>query len=180
MRKIIAIGGEPATGKTTLMRAVIQNFTWENKEPWKLVPTMYSESLDLHIVGKYADGDMFAGTDKTSMSVMPEAKKWVSQCTSNILFEGDRLFSGSFLEHCLTIPDVELHILFIQATPENLEFRHKDRGDEQSEVFLKGRKTKYSNILGNFDLSDNIEMFNNNNLSEQGIIIDRVLTLIKS
>lgn len=179
MRNIIAIGGEPATGKTTLMRAFIAEYKWELLTPWKLVPTMYCKDLDLHIIGRYDEGKMFAGTDVCSMAISPEAKKWVSETKSNIMFEGDRLFTASFLEHCQSIPDSKLYILFIQAKQDTLDFRHTDRGDSQSEIFLKGRKTKYSNIMGNFDLSENIETFNNNTMENQGIILNRISSILK-
>ena len=73
MRKILAVIGRPGVGKTTLFKKFIESKNWENKELIKLVPSLYNEELDLHILGKYEEGEVFAGTDRMSMAVMPAA-----------------------------------------------------------------------------------------------------------
>ena len=53
MKNIIALGGEPATGKTTLMWRIIDSATdWQKIEPKKTLAAIRSESLDLTILGK--------------------------------------------------------------------------------------------------------------------------------
>lgn len=168
MRKLVAVGGQPGTGKTTLFRKFMENHTWEKVEPKKMLPALYCKELDLYILGKYEDGETFAGTDRLSMAVQPIASEFVRETTSNILFEGDRIFNQSFLELCMGLPNVDLQVVYLKAPKNILEARYKERGSDQSEQFLKGRETKYSNILANFELMPYITEFSNTNLEEQG------------
>lgn len=170
MRKLIAVGGSPGTGKTTLFRKFMEKYEWEKVEPKKLLPALYCKELDLYILGKYEDGETFAGTDKLSMAVQPVATEFVKETTSNVLFEGDRIFNQSFLEMCMGLP-VDLQVVFLKAPKEVLQQRYADRGSDQSEQFLKGRETKYSNLLSNFDLMSYITEFANTNLEEQQKVI---------
>lgn len=176
MRKLIAVGGSPGTGKTTLFRKFMEGKTWEKVEPKKMLPAMYCKEIDLYILGKYEEGETFAGTDRLSMAVQPIAQEFVSECTSNILFEGDRIFNQSFLEFAMGLPDTELSVVYLKAPKETLQQRYKDRGSDQSEQFLKGRETKYSNLLSNFELMPYITEFSNTNLEEQG----KVITFLES
>ena len=166
MRKIIAVGGSPGTGKTTLFRKFMEGKTWEKVEPKKLLPALYCKELDLYILGKYEEGETFAGTDKLSMAVQPVATEFVKETTSNVLFEGDRIFNQSFLEMCMDLP-VDLQVVFLKVPDGTLKERYAERGSDQSEQFLKGRATKYSNLLSNFELMPYITEFANTNLEEQ-------------
>jgi len=167
MKKMIAIGGLPATGKTSIMKRFLADRELEVKEPRKLVKTMYDPKYQLYILGDYSDlNEQFAGTDKLSMAVQPEAIMFLKECPGNILFEGDRLFTASFLEKAAELVDegkLDLKILLIHTDPMILERRHIDRKDTQSEKFIKGRDTKYSNISSSFVLMDYITEMTNNN-----------------
>lgn len=171
VRKLVAVGGSPGTGKTTLFRKFMEGKSWEKVEPKKMLPAMYCKELDLYVLGKYEDGETFAGTDRLSMAVQPIAQEFVSECQSNILFEGDRIFNQSFLEFAMGLPNTDLQVVFLKAPKTVLEARYKDRGSDQSEQFLKGRETKYSNLLSNFDLMPYITEFDNTNLEEQGKVL---------
>lgn len=179
MRKVICLIGEPGTGKTTLFRKFMEDEVWEAQEPVRLVNTMYSAELDMHIIGKYEEGEVFAGTDRLSMAVMPEAIKFVETSTSNIMFEGDRLTSAKFFDFLICLPDAEIKIIIITVPQEVLESRYKERGSEQSETFLKGRRTKINNIRGNFDYMDYIEVFDNRNLEDQTKILESINSYLK-
>ena len=170
-RKLIAVGGQPGTGKTTLFRAFMQNHEWERVEPKKMLPALYCKALDLYVLGKYEDGETFAGTDRLSMAVQPIAQCFVSETKSNILFEGDRIFNQSFLEFSMGLPDTDLQVVYLKVPDDMLKQRYADRGSDQSETFLKGRATKYSNILSNFELMPYITEFVNTNLEEQGKVL---------
>jgi broad-specificity NMP kinase len=170
-RKLIAVGGSPGTGKTTLFRKFMEGKTWEVVEPKKMLNALYCKDLDLYVLGKYEDGETFAGTDRLSMAVQPIAQCFVKECTSNILFEGDRIFNQSFLEFAMGLPQTDLQIVYLKAPKNILEQRYKDRGSDQSEQFLKGRETKYSNLLSNFELMSYITEFANTNLEEQSKVL---------
>ena len=177
MRKIIAMGGEPATGKSTIMKKFISTLEpMASIETVKLVPSLYDLKNDLVILGKYEDGQMFGGTDRYSMAVQPAAVRFVEGSESNILFEGDRLFNQSFLEFLADLPDTELTILYIEADSAIVEHRHVDRGDTQSETFIKGRKTKYENLRSNFVLMPYTKVMKNNTQED----LENVVSFLKS
>ena len=171
VRKIIAVGGSPGTGKTTLFRKYMENKTFQPVEPAKLISAMYNTERDLYILGKYEEGEVFAGTDRLSMAVQPAVQEWIASHNCNILFEGDRIFNQSFLEFAMGLPNTDLQIVFLNVPKQVLEQRYKDRGSDQSEQFLRGRETKYSNLMSNFELMPYITEFANTNLEEQGKVL---------
>jgi broad-specificity NMP kinase len=170
-RKLIAVGGQPGTGKTTLFRKFMEGKDWIDVAPVKLVNASYNIERDLYILGKYEEGQVFAGTDRLSMAVQPPLQDWIASHNCNILFEGDRIFNQSFLEFAMGLPDTELQVVYLKVPKGILEQRYKDRGSDQSEQFLKGRETKYSNLLSNFELMPYITEFSNTNLEEQGKVL---------
>lgn len=138
--RVIAIGGEPACGKTTLMRMLKSKY---DTSPFKYgkVKGEYDVLNNVFFIGVF-DGSTFEGTDKLSMAVQPDFEDFLENyATGVVVFEGDRLFTPSLFEKFLC----EIFIL----TTENdlLDVRHKRRKDNQSETFLKGRKTKITNIM---------------------------------
>jgi len=172
--KVIAIGGEPGSGKTTLMKRIIQHFAVEPKyDEVKLVP--FLQKNNIYVLGKYEDGHVFAGTDRMSMAVQPEAIKFLATLPTDaiVLYEGDRLFTASFLEDCLEKYD--LNIVYLSTEKNIRTQRYAERGSEQDETWLRGRETKISNILTNMNLLFNVSKFNNNNLEEQNIVFDEIL-----
>lgn len=182
MRHIIAIGGIPGTGKTTLMNRIMKDFAfdWEPSHPAPLCDSVYSESLDAYVFGKYApwyEVDGYAqGTDKLSMAVQPEAIKFIKNTESNIIFEGDRLFTASFLEECVCLTDVKTTIIILKS---NLtKERYEERGSEQSEKFIQGRTTKYDNIAKNFLLWDSIQVCEHNTGKDTDLIVNWLKTIL--
>lgn len=176
MKNIIALGGEPATGKTTLMWRIIDSATdWQKIEPKKTLSAIRSESLDLTILGKYDRSEKFAGTDRLSMSVQPAATEFIKEATGNILFEGDRLFNRKFIDAIISC-DCSFSLIYIEASRDELHNRHVDRKDTQTETFLKSRQTKYSNIVRSLDLMDIIHTFKNDNMDQQTIIYNFIMS----
>ena len=176
MKNIIAVGGEPATGKTTLMWRIIDSATdWQKIEPKKTLSAIHSESLNLTILGKYDRSEQFAGTDRLSMSVQPAATEFIKEATGNILFEGDRLFNRIFIDAIISC-DCSFSLIYIQTDSKELHNRHVDRKDTQTETFLKSRQTKYSNIVRSLDLMDVIHTFKNDNMEHQKIIYNFIMS----
>lgn len=171
MRKIIAIGGVPGTGKTTLFRKFMEGKTFEKVEPVKLMPALYSAELDLYILGKYDEGEIYAGTDKLSMACQPNIQEFAASTTSNILYEGDRLTNSKFYNFLLELPDTEVKFVILKTSKDILQDRYITRGSNQSEVFLKGRDTKIDNILSNLEYMDTIIEFRNETMQDQAIIL---------
>jgi broad-specificity NMP kinase len=172
VRKIIAIGGSPGTGKTSLFREYMKGKDFQSLEPAKLVSAMYNNDRDLYILGKYEEGETFAGTDRLSMAVQPPMQEWIASHNCNVLFEGDRIFNQKFLEFAMKLPNTELHVVFLDAPKDELTRRYKERGSDQSEKFLRGRETKYNNLLSNFDLMSYVTEFKNIDLEDQGKVLE--------
>jgi len=180
MVKIIAMGGEPATGKTTLMFKLISMADdWEVIKPQKLLDAMYSKKLNLYILGKYAnDGNVFQGTDRLSMAVQPDAENFFADLWDakdvNVIFEGDRLFNAKLLEKLSHTFPTGFKILILRAKDSTLDQRHIDRKDDQDDKFKNSRKTKISNIRSSLVLMDYIEVMVNENFEDQQKIIDNI------
>jgi len=174
--KIMAIGGEPATGKTTLMFEIIKAADdWQLLKPEKLLDIMYSKTLNLTILGKYeTNNNPFQGTDRLSMAVQPDAVKFLQKnFNSPILFEGDRLFNSKFIDEILKVSE-DFKILILKAPQNVIDQRHVDRNDDQSDQFKNGRKTKIANITSSLELLDYIEFMNNSNKEEQKKVLSYV------
>ena len=147
MKKVVAIGGVPGTGKTLLVRELMRQYgEWFPETVANLVLTESNPKHGLRILGRYEPDNTFAGTDRLSMAVQPMALEWVKSCDENVLFEGDRLFNGSFLNSLLALADVELFIIYLSVPEPILQERYKQRGSNQSDQFIKGRETKYSRL----------------------------------
>lgn len=178
--KVIAIGGEPGAGKSTLMNKILDEYTWRMEyDKVKLVP--YLTNTDgVYILGKYfEEGQTFSGTDRMSMAVQPEAIKFLASLPDDsiVLFEGDRLFTASFLEHCLDNYDLE--IIYLETDKSIREERYAERGSNQNETWLQGRETKIANILSNMMLMFNTIKFENNNLEDQQKIVNHIMKILE-
>lgn len=176
--KVFAIGGEPGAGKTTLMKEIIKHFNLEPKyDAYKLVP--YLQKDNVYVLGKYEEGEVFSGTDRMSMAVQPDAIKFLATLPADsiVLFEGDRLFTASFLEDCLEKYD--LKIIYLSTKKDVRQDRYKDRGSNQNETWLQGRETKISNIMTNMTLMFNTFKFENNTIKDQEQTLDAIYDMIR-
>lgn len=180
MRKIVAIAGRPGTGKTTIMRKFMEPHYWERCSPAKLVETMYCLELDVHILGKYEDGEVFAGTDKLSMACQPEVTKWLKETNSDVIYEGDRLTGTKFYDALLELANTKVTFLVLSTDEETLTKRYEERGSEQNETFLAGRASKINNILTNFTYMDNIVEMTNTEPGDVDLVVTKINDLMFS
>lgn len=174
--KVIAIFGEPGSGKSTLMKRLMTELqiSQEIYNDFKLVP--YHKNEQIYVLGKYEEGETFGGTDKMSMAVQPEAVKFLAQLPvdATVLFEGDRLCTASFLEHCAENYDTT--IVYLKTNKETRQVRYAERGSNQDETWLRGRESKINNIRSNFVLQMNISEFEHETLDDQ----QQIVSFIKS
>jgi len=157
--KVIILGGEPATGKTTIMKNLIRRKKLKSLEH-KLLRGSIDKKSKLILLGIYDKGideDSFCGTDRLSMSVQPDAIAFVEKASKKytdytLLLEGDRLFNQKFLDSIKGY-GLAISIIVLGVSKKELHKRHKHReGDTQTDKFLKGRKTKVNNIVINNDV----------------------------
>ena len=178
MTRVIAIGGEPGAGKSTLMKKLIDHYKTESKyNNVKLVP--YLQSGKIYILGKYEEGEVFSGTDRMSMAVQPEAVKFLDILPSDsvVLYEGDRLFNSSFLENCVDKFDTK--IIYLSTDKDVRNERYKERGSDQNPTWLQGRETKINNIMSNMTLLFHIMKYTNNTVLEQSVIVQDIIKMIE-
>tara|TARA_R110000787_G_scaffold56464_1_gene129762 strand:- start:73 stop:597 length:525 start_codon:yes stop_codon:yes gene_type:complete len=153
--KCVAVGGVPATGKTTLMRKVINILQPKQELSYGLVRGMLIE--DIAILGVYKDNEIFAGTDKLSMAVQKHFDQYVAKKHKHLIFEGDRLFTKNNLLNLTETHDCK--IIVLKSDEKTLHQRHIDRNDTQNDRFLKSRETKIRNICDEPELQNYIEYF---------------------
>lgn len=147
--KVIYIAGVPASGKSSLMKLVRDNLLADSKE-FKHGLCRGIESRD----GKYKmlgvfDGSLFEGTDKLGMTVINDALQYIGVLqaagSKTVVFvEGDRLFNIRFLSKTHAL------LLVIDANEAVLKWRHIERGDTQTETFLKSRRSKVENFIARY------------------------------
>jgi uridine kinase len=182
--KVICLMGEPGTGKTTLMKQLMDTLPgkWtKDFEFWKLVPFHANRESRVIVLGKYEEGETFAGTDRMSMAVQPEAIKFMQYAKEHfketvIVFEGDRLTNQSFLEFC--IDNFETSIIYLDVDAKERERRYVERGSNQSEQFIKGRVTKYANLMSNFSIMMAVEKFVHTNETDTYNIVSEIMKKI--
>lgn len=151
MHKLIPIIGMPGTGKTTLMRRWMKTRKWHQETPVKLLDSYVSDDGTIRLFGKYDDEETFAGTDRLSMAVQPVVIDYLKSYPNDvIIFEGDRLTSVSLFKEALKL-GYDLNIIILNVDDEIREQRYKERGSEQSEKFIEGRRTKIENIKNEFE-----------------------------
>ena len=170
-RKVLAINGLPATGKSTLMKAFLKDTgKWQSMKPGKGLKALYNKELDCYILGEYVDGEDFPGTDRLDMAVQPVALSFLTKIKSNVIFEGDRLFNFSFLE-ALDELGVSIQIIEMVASEAVLKARHKKRKDNQPEQFIRAKRTKIRNICGSPTFFSRVKTMENNTDDNQSEII---------
>ena len=157
--KTIAIGGEPATGKSTLVKAILASVEPSHGFSFGRVKGHTIKKENLWILGIYNPGETFPGTDRLSMSVHPDAVAFLKHLKAapipqgspkpTILVEGDRLVGGKFLQECQK--HGKLYLMMLSCPADLKHQRHQDRKDTQSPTFLQGKATKAMNLIDQFD-----------------------------
>lgn len=167
-KRIIALGGIPASGKSTLMKKVLKEYQPLKSFKYGLLRGVYSESLNIYFLGIY-DKSVFCGTDKLSMAVQPHFIKMIDKVpNAKFVFEGDRLFNQSLFDKH------QCEIIVIKANQETIEKRHNLRGDNQTPKFLKAKQTKINNILS----KNEVTVLENNTEKEAEELFEYIINII--
>lgn len=147
--KVIYIAGVPASGKSTLFK-LIREQLFGSASNFQQGKCKGIESKDGHfkMIGVF-DGSTFEGTDKLSMTVIDDTIGYIKglnevEQKSVVFVEGDRLFNIRFLSETKAL------LLLIDANERVLKARHLERGDNQTETFLKSRRSKVENFISRY------------------------------
>jgi len=175
--KVVALIGEPATGKSTILREVLRRLSPGSyfKEGLVFGTAHFKEKV--FVLGTYDEG-IFSGTDRFSMAVQPKAKQFLidKKLLMNdwtVLFEGDRIGNAKFFSFCEEESEFKLFITQVSECEKHR--RHKERNDTQSEKFLRGRKTKIENLKRAFP---DAEILSNETTEESSGNVMRILSEI--
>ena len=188
MIDVVGLGGEPASGKSTLATILIDSFEGPQEDfDHGLVKGHYFPEEKVVVLGLYDGENDFNGTDRLSMAVMPEAQDFLDEAQDlfgeeslTIFFEGDRLFSNKFIDHCMNHDKTSQTKWVILLIDEQVaDFRHKDRDDDQSDKFISGRRTKYHRILERWDIAQSVEKLENNTSEDQETNLEFLQNLIR-
>ena len=168
--KVIYIAGVPASGKSTLFKQVRQRL-FEGATDFKEGKVRGLESTDGHykMLGVF-DGSTFEGTDKLSMTVIDDAIAYIKGLSEHpekyvVFVEGDRLFNYRFLA------ETKATLLLLDANERILKSRHIERGDTQTDTFLKSRRSKVENFAKKY----NVKRIWNNTTEDQQRILSFIL-----
>lgn len=150
--KITIIVGQPASGKSFLMRAFMKRMgNWFYESPPYIPHHVHLKNGKIIIaVGRYDDDlHKFPGTDRMSMACQPHVVEWLTRCKNHgidaVFIEGDRLGNDSFIKACQALVGNDLRVDVIDADEAVFARRRKNR--QQSEIFLKRCRTKISNVM---------------------------------
>lgn len=173
MLRLNLIGGEPCSGKSSIVRRIkeLQKINTEFVYK-KIVRGYHSKDNCYCVIGVYED-ELFDGTDKLSMAVQPVLIEWIKENKNrykNVFLEGDRVFKSSFIDSCNQILDV-VNVIILKATEKEKKDRHKLRGDSQSEKWLKAKRTSVTNIENKYKTI----IFNNNSIGDKYLIINSIV-----
>jgi len=153
---IIMISGIPCSGKTTLLKSIIKDLgSYENCEPISLFKCQ--KFKDVLVIGQYPENETFGGTDRLSYGTISKFQDFIntqSKQYKHIIFEGDRFTNN--IEWILDKHQSMVYILVIHSDEENK--RHTLRKDNQSETWLKGRRTQIDNIQKNLNLMGRLQI----------------------
>jgi gluconate kinase len=159
--KLIYLIGLPGCGKSTVMKKLMEvmgEFTPDR--PIDLLDSHFGGNV--RILGKYAEGETFSGTDRLSMAVAPKAVEYFSTQPNEIVIgEGDRLNNRKFFD---TFEDKT--IIHLTVSDKERQRRYEERGSDQSDKFIQTVATKCKNILEEY--GDKMTLFG----EEEGCVVE--------
>jgi hypothetical protein len=152
--KIIGLIGEPAAGKSTVMREVIGSLGEGTVRKEGLV--CYTEFLEdkVMVAGIY-DEAVFSGTDRLSKGCGPKYREWVAAKVADpqysewvFYWEGERISNSKFFDFFFKdCPEVTVY--FVQADENTLNERNANRSN-QNPTWRKGMATRMRNLRENY------------------------------
>tara|TARA_R110001592_G_scaffold222996_3_gene478373 strand:+ start:1082 stop:1642 length:561 start_codon:yes stop_codon:yes gene_type:complete len=172
MNKLTIIGGEPCTGKSTLMNQIIKKENINKSFEYKKILKGHQND-EIIVIGLY-ENQLFDGTDRLSMAVQPVFIEFLKEhrTKKHIILEGDRLFKKSLFDYILQ-EDIFFRLIILDCSEESKKFRHINRKDNQSQSWLDSKKTTIQNIKNKYSHN----LFKNENITDCDKVIEYILSL---
>ena len=147
--KIKGLIGEPAAGKSTVIKNYIATLGEGTiVKDGLVVYTCYNDDRVI-IAGKYEDGVTFCGTDTLSKGCGPKYRTWLEAVVKDPAFEGwtfvwegERFSNNPFME---MFERLGATIYYLEADEETLDERNADRSN-QNPTWRKGMRTRMHNL----------------------------------
>lgn len=149
MRATILVG-EPCTGKSTIMKALLASGDFVFRKDRGL--PRHEDPLDgIVVFGRYDEEHQFPGTDRLSMGIKPIAMEhaWAYGHKGwHVVWEGARLGHGKTIRDMQVMGfDVRLGVTIVDG-PELMARRALER--DQPERFLRAQGTAVKNLVEQF------------------------------
>lgn len=149
MPDLVYLIGPPAAGKSTLMQRLTSGCDRTQAPEEAGVPhsRLHSPKTgDVVAVELGRARGRFPGTDALSMSIAPDARRWIGTVPHDlVLGEGDRLAIASFMMAAKDAGYV-VHLVYLHCDPAHLDARCAQRGSAQDRGWRAGRATKALNL----------------------------------
>ena len=149
--KIVGIVGEPAAGKSTVMRNFLKTLSGEGTvlKEGLVVYTVFEENKVI-VAGIY-DEAVFSGTDRTAKSCGPKYREWLTEKVSDpkysdwtFYWEGERFSNSKFFDFFLTLT-TPVVTYYLEADKDTLDTRNAGRSN-QNPTWRKGMATRMRNL----------------------------------
>jgi hypothetical protein len=145
MRRCLYCVGIPGSGKSTLLAAALKgHLAVAAAKPF--AHTVYPNSHGTIQLG--ATRAAFSGTDALPMNVQPLATAWLLSEAfpyTTVIAEGDRLGNDRFFT-TLSAHDWYVSIVYLNTPDAVADKRCAERGSNQNEIWIAGRRTKVRNL----------------------------------
>ena len=154
--KIVYYIGVPGTGKTTLMREMLEEYRKAEQDEFVkegLVTYHLFARQKVIILGRY-DGGVFAGTDTWSKGVGPKFRQWLldnreTYTDWSVFGEGERLSNNPNLT--AMFDEESMKLVCLEVSEEELERRRAARNNTQNESWMKGMRTRIANLCNAYE-----------------------------
>lgn len=148
--RIIGLVGEPASGKSTVMRALLPSLGKGTFKKEGLVAYTEFPESKAFVAGVYDDA-VFSGTDRLSKGCGPKYREWLAAKVSDpeyadwkFYWEGERFSNSKFFDFFLTLPVAPL-TYYLEADAATLDERNAGRSN-QNPTWRKGMATRMRNL----------------------------------
>ena len=157
--KIIGLIGEPAAGKSTVMKSLISKLgPSEIVKEGLVVYTKYPDDKVL-IAGKYEEGVTFCGTDTLSKGCGPKYREWLQAAQADqffddytFYFEGERFSNSKFFDFFFSSECKDVTIYYLEADENVLNERNAARSN-QNDSWRKGMRTRMLNLKNGYPVT---------------------------